>query len=490
MTKLKNLYKFIGMLIFTCLIFSSYLVRHLASDSFIITRLGYKGYEINYSFLDGRPFMGGICFFADKLNIPILAFNRILLFLAIVVSVIAVIKLNNIVLKYKKLDSKIGKGLLFIACYYAIFHFFYLDNLYFAEAFVMAVSVLMYILAADLIVYNKKYIRALLLLIVGVMSYQATISMFFICVILLSMLKEYDYKSIFKTFCIAALLGFIAVASNLGEIAIIQKCFGITQTRISTNIFINIVVITFYLSRIILYTNNLLPAFVYITFILVIFIFVCYKTIKYDRNKHGEKIIIEQLILTILSILFSCIPSLISLSAMESGRLRFSIGATIGILFIHVIMKANLSNFKIRANKIIATILIVYAIINSANYIYLTILNGQVNELDKQSVYEIEEYIEEYEKNNNIQVKNIAIVYEKNYDKRFHNEFKGRKTGITVSALRTGWSVDGIINYYTERKLERKNVTEEENNSYIQVIDKENGYLCIGDTLYITVHLI
>ena len=121
MTMLKNLYKFIGMLIFTCLIFSSYLVRHLASDSFIITRLGYKGYAINYSFLDGRPFMGGICFFADKLNIPILAFNRILLFLAIVVSVIAVIKLNNIVLKYKKLDSKIGKGLLFIACYYAIF---------------------------------------------------------------------------------------------------------------------------------------------------------------------------------------------------------------------------------------------------------------------------------------------------------------------------------------------------------------------------------
>ena len=366
----------------------------------------------------------------------------------------------------------------------------YLDNLYFAESFVMAVSVLMYILAADRIVYSKKYIRALLLLIVGVMSYQATISMFFICVVLFSMLKEYDYKFIFKIFCIATLLGLIAVAINFGEIAIIQKSFGITQTRFSKNIFINIVVITSCLSRIVLYTSNLLPAFLYITFVFVIFILLCCKIIKYDRNKHGEKIIIEQLILTILSILFSCIPSLISLSAMESGRLRFSIGATIGILFIHIIMKNDITNFKIKTNKVFVMLLIVYGIINSANYIYLTGLNGQVNELDKEYVYEIKAYMEEYEKNNDIQVKKIAMVYEKDFDKRYHREFKGRKTGIMVSALRTEWSVDGIINYYTDRKLERRNITEEEKKSYIQIVDKEKEFLCIGDTLYITIHII
>ncbi|MBQ3408232.1 MAG: glucosyltransferase domain-containing protein [Clostridia bacterium] len=486
--KCKDNHIFVCLVLFTCLIFSEYFIRHFSSDTFIITRLGYREYAINYSFLDGRPFMGCILLVAEKCNISILIFNRVLLFAAIIVSIITVMKLKNIVLKYKKNDNKIGKWILLVACYYTIFHFFYIDNLYFAEAFVMAISVLSYIIAADYIVYSKKYIKAVIILLIGVFSYQATISMFFVCVILFSMLKELNYRYIFKNFIIAIAFSLITVIINFCDILLVQKIWGLNQRRLGDNIFINIIQLTFYVGKIIINTGNLFPTCLYIIFIFVIQEILYYKIVRYNRNKEGERILIEQLILIISCITLSFIPSIVSLTAYESGRIRFSMGATIGILFIHMLVKADLSNIKARANKLLIFVLIVYAVINSVNYIYLVNLNKQVNNLDEIYAYKVEDYIKEYENENNIQVKYIAIILESDSNKKYYSEINCKHVGLAISALRTEWSADGLINYYTGRNLERINVTDEEEEIYLQIVDRQKDYLCIGDTLYLTVY--
>ena len=61
--------------------------------------------------------------------------------------------------------------------------------------------------------------------------------------------------------------------------------------------------------------------------------------------------------------------------------------------------------------------------------------------------------------------------------------------GTAVSALRTQWASQGIINYYTNRNLKEKNVTKEEKNKYLYSVDKIKDYLCMGNTLYISVYM-
>ena len=352
----------------------------------------------------------------------------------------------------------------------------------------MLISLLVYMIAADYLVDKKGYIKVTILLIIGVISYQATISMFFASVILFTILKGKGYKNILKEFVIAVLLSFVAILIDYIQIMFFQKYTGIIQTRIDNNMFINIVLITYYIGRIIVVTGNYFPILLYISFIIIIQELVVYKTIKYNRCKDGERFLIEQLILVIACILLSFIPSILSLTALESGRIRFSMGATIGILFIHIITKSDLQDLKKKVNKILIIVLIAYSIANSINYIYLINLNGKVNSLDEKNAIQIGEYIKEYEKMNNIQVNKIAIVYDIGHNKKPFSWFDDRHVGITMNSVRTRWAVDGLINYYTGRNLEKVDVTEEEEKLYREKVDKQKDYMCIGDTLYISIY--
>ena len=134
-------------------------------------------------------------------------------------------------------------------------------------------------------------------------------------------------------------------------------------------------------------------------------------------------------------------------------------------------------------------IFILYGIINSINYLYLINLNNWTNELDKKSVKEIENYIERYENDSSINVKNIAIVIvPDNIEKAYYEEMNCNNTGVAVSAVRTNWSAQGIINYYTKKNLQKKECTFEEIEAYTEKVDEDKGYLCIGDTLYVSIY--
>ncbi|MBR2704120.1 MAG: glucosyltransferase domain-containing protein [Clostridia bacterium] len=486
--KLKDIKLGVGLFIFTCVILLSYIVKHFSNDTFMIVRYGYQGYAINYSFLDGRVFMGCISLIAEKLKLPIFTYNRILMILAIIVSVIAVIKLKNIVLKYKKVESKTGKALLIIACYYTIFHFFHIVNLYFAEGFVMSLSVLFYIIAADIMVDNKRYFKTFVFLLLGIFSYQATISMFFISVILFSMLKEESLKEIIINFIKAIIFALIVIGINYCEILIVQKVFGIEQERITGTLFENITLCLYNIWEVLVFTADKFPKYLFLAFILIIEVLVQYNTFRYNKNKKGERFLIEQIFLVVFGIAVSFIPSILTLTAFFSGRLRFSMGATIGILFIHIITKSDFVNNKKIGSKLLICVLIVYAITNSVNYVYLTLLNQKTNELDVRDVYVLDEYISEYEKENNIKVTKIAVMLEANDMGKFHDEVKTKRNSFAISTLRVEWSVDGFINYYTGRNLERLTRTYEMIELYVENLDQTRHYTCIGDTLYISVY--
>ncbi len=503
MKKLNKLDKvmFIIIVLFSFCIFSGYLVGHFAADTFNIINIGYEKYAINYSLTDGRVFMAFIGFLANMLHMPIVIYIIVLQILAIVVSCYCVIVLKNIILKYKNIENITEHIFLLVVCYYTIFNFSYFENMYFVECFVMSLSILFYILAADKIIKNSEVdnIKAVILVFLGLISYQGTISAFFIFVVLFSMLNNEKLKAFIKSFIRSILIFLLGFFYNNGCIIITENIFHTTQTRGINlgEIFLNIKFIIERITIVLKNTANLFPKNLYITFIIIVSILVCIKIImkmsKKSENENYRKnliILFEQFTIIILSIAFAFIPSVINLTGFWSARMRFSIGAIIGILFIHLIVKTDILKRKGILNKLLIIIFVIYGIINSINYVYLIKLNKQQNKLDEQYTYSIDNYISDYEEKNKIKVTNISIILiEDNVDKAYYEEMNCEGVGTAVSSVRTEWASQGIINYYTNRNLKSKEVTDQEIQDYLNKVDKNKGYLCINDTLYISVYM-
>ncbi len=499
MEKLNKLDKvmFISIILFSIVIFSGYLVGHFATDTFNIINIGYEKYAINYSLTDGRVFMAFIGFLAHMLNIPIVVYTILLEILAIIVSCYSVIVLKNIILKYKNIENTKEHIFLLVVCYYTIFNFSYFENMYFVECFVMSLSILFYILAANKIIKNNMIdnIKASMLVFLGLISYQGTISAFFIFVILFSMLNNEKLKGFIKNFIRAILIFLLGFFYNNGCIIITENIFHTTQTRGINlgKIFLNIKFIIYELFEVLINTANLFPKYLYIIFTVTVSILVLLKIVKQENKKNDKNnkiILLEQFVIIIFSIAFAFIPSVINLTGFWSARMRFSIGAIIGILFIHLIVKMDILKRNEILDKLLIIIFIIYGIINSINYVYLIKLNKQQNQLDEQYTYIIDDYISDYEKENKIKVTNISIIVITNsVDKAYYEEMNCTGVGTAVSAIRTEWASQGIINYYTNRNLKEKEVTYQEINEYIKRVDQDKGYLCINDTLYISVYM-
>lgn len=478
---------FLILLVFTSLIFIEYLEGHLAGDTFNIINIGYEKYAIEYSFTDGRIFMGIIGMTAAFFNIPILSYIRILDILGIIVTCISIIVLKNIITQYKKFNNIIYNIFLIIICYYTIYNYTYIDNMYFVECFVMALSILLYILAANKIIKNNKKdnLYGMILVLLGIISYQGTISAFFIFTFIFSLLKQNDLKKTIKDLIKSTIICLVAITINMIAIKCLEQFYGTQQTRIGDlkNILKNIFIILEYIPIILVITSRLFPQYLLLSTIFIVLILILIEI----KTKEDNKKFLEVLMLILLSVIFAFIPSIIGTTAFSSARIRFSLGAMIGIIYIYLTIKWDLLEKKKIINKILISIFIVYGIFNSANYIYLINLNTQVNSLDKILGNEIAKYIEVYENENNKDIINICpVLIEGQSNRAYYEEMDCTYVGVGVSAIRTQWSCVGAINWYANLDLKQKKITEDELQLYKDNVDFNKGYLCINDTLYVS----
>ncbi len=188
----KDLISLIIIFLITLVIFYNFVTMHYATDTYNIINVGYEKYAINWSLNDGRVFMCLLGLFANAVNMPISVFVIFTLVVAILVSCIAVIVLKNLILKYKKTENKYIELIVFIIAYFTIFNFMYIENMYFVESIVMALSLLLYIISANILVNRNKYylIKSLLLTILAIFMYQGIIGFFFAITFIFSLLKE------------------------------------------------------------------------------------------------------------------------------------------------------------------------------------------------------------------------------------------------------------------------------------------------------------
>lgn len=486
----RNTITFVILLITTCIIFGPLLKGHYATDTYNIYNVGYYTYATRNSLNDGRILMGIIGLIANKINIPIQIYSTITLFGAIVISNIAVMLLKKIIEKYKPTQNIFSQIIITVISYITIFNFMYLDNLYFVENIVMALSILLFIKSADILVEknNQYLLKSTILTILGVLCYQGTIGLYFAYVLLFSILKNNkNIKNIIKDIVKSGIIASIAIVVDLIIVKIIGNILGTKQTRYGklSSIIKNITYIFKTLPFILGETCYMFPKGAFIIFV---FVLGCLFLTYIIKNKKDNVLIYQFLAIILVTIASAYIINLTTLTSFETGRLKNSIGALIGILFIFMYVQTDIFDSKTYLKNISIITLLVFTIINVVSYENIILQHKKVNILEKKEADKIEEYIEQYENETDIKVtKIVKVIVKSDNSEGFFDEVKN-KSDYTKNAIRTDWGIKGVLELAENRRLEERKATKQEKEEYLNTQPKELGYECIGDTFFINIY--
>lgn len=478
----KNISFFTIIFLISCFIFLPLLQGHFATDSYNIVNVGYQKYATYWSLIDGRIAMYYITMLADKLNISMPQYIFITLLTGIFISCICVLVLKSIVQKFIKIKKLYHEIFLLSICYITIFNFMYFECFYFIEIIVMSFSVLLYLLAAyELIKGTKNCLTlSLILTIIGIFFYQASIGVYATFLTLFSLLKSDEKKQIIKTLAKGALICFIAAIANVLTIKLIESLSTLKQTRIN-----NVIPSIENVLTIIIHTCGLFPKYSLLIYLGYFFFTHYIYTIKEKINSSSFLSAIALLLITILSCFA---PSLITSSSFFAGRMRLNIGMLIGIYVIFLFVKTNLFKNKSILKNLSILAFISYVFVTISTYEYIMHAHKDLNKFEKQECIQISEYINEYEKITGNKITKIANIDARAFDKK-HLYSSALGSSYTMNALRSSWSSNGVLNFYTGKNLTPIEITDEQQLELLDILySTENGYICINDTLYIEIY--
>ena len=469
---------------FSCIFFISilsyinFITGYFSIDTENIISLGYKGYAINYFLYDGRIFSALFALIGELTNISLKNLYIFSTICSIAISSVSVILLYKIVYKILKPETKIKKFLLILLSYTYIFHFMSINNFEFFENCIMSIGILLYILAAQKIVIERKILLGTILCILATAMYQGTINSFLTTAILFLFLKKKTKKEFWKGIGIILVVTLIAGGINVAMVGIAKSNINTTQaTRINLDIIKNIRYNLVKLPNLFLNSLCLFPKYLHITFILIELIFILIYCIRRKDMKH---------ILNALFLIGVAYLSCISLSAIYptciydgNGRIFASVGASFSVLGIYIL--CNMDIFKDKKQRLFfITLITTYSLVIICNTIYMTNQIKEQNRIDERFSKQMIEEIEQYEKETGVKIKSFAILYyeeankiDKKQSSGINNKSKIKNCLYTATALKV----------YTGKELEYEGFDEEVEKEYFS--KDENKMLCIGDKLYI-----
>ena len=214
----------------------------------------------------------------------------------------------------------------------------------------------------------------------------------------------------------------------------------------------------------------------------------------YEAKYTKENIVLFLVQIIVVAIIISIAMCSISLLAYDSGRIHNEIGALLGMMLIFIYCCSDLFTKNFVISRILIIIFLIYFSLNCINTINILNQHKEVNKREKEFCQGLEEYIEEYEKENNTKV--VEAKFYKNFDGNRMLFFDGisNKSVITYNGVYCTWSSIGTINFYTNRKFdiqmieyygENKEVIEK----HMELKDQgyDNNFLIIDGILYYNV---
>lgn len=473
------------LIVFTCLIFFPFLQGHYMSDTYNIMEQGLENFSITNSFTDGRILTGVLNLIMLKLNIPIMVYVIGSLFLAIVFSCIVVIILKNVILHFREAENKWIELLVIIICYFTIFNFMYLENFYFLECIVMAFSVLLYTIGAKTLVERKGYylVKSAISVIIGMLAYQGTIGFFLALVFFFSILKNrnkviYILRDIF----LSGVFVVIAGAVDLISIKILTNYFHTAQNRLSNDVFKNILYILANIKTTLINTCGIFPKNWLLIFLSITVILSVIAMIEKYKKQSAKEISLWFLLLVFV-IASSFASSVLSTSSFPTPRMRFSLGALMGILWLYLYVTTDIFHKRNILTILIIGLITIYGGCNLYQYVTIIGQCKQMNKVEEQECQRIEQYIYNYEQETGIQITKLARVLTFKHKENLY--LLDHPNSTVCNATKCWWSAKGVIYFYTGKRLEYTNATKEG----IAILEESGQeWECIDDTFYIFIY--
>lgn len=292
--------------------------------------------------------------------------------------------LEKVIEKIKKPQNAFMQIIIYIISYITIFNFMYIENMYFVENVVMALGILLYIISADILTeQNEHYvIKAMLIGILAIFCYQATIGFFITLIVIFSILKNSNnLKNAISLIVKGAVIVILAVISNIVFVKIYGTIFGIEQERIGSinNIWINLNLIIKNCTKIIINTVGLFQKYAFLIILAIIALIANIYWIK-------KKMIVEDILFNlfiVIAIASAFCMNIMSLSAFYCGRTRYVIGALVGLIYIYIYCKTEIFQKHIISKILLTTILLGFFIIIIYNYVFIQQEHKAVNILEK-----------------------------------------------------------------------------------------------------------
>lgn len=439
----RNIIIYCIVLIFSCIVFISFLNMHYATDTYNIIDRGYKEYAIKYSLNDGRPVMCLISLLAEFLKLPIAIYITSLTFLAIFVSCVSIMLLKTIIEKNKKTKNIFEEIVLTIICWTTIFNFMFLENMQFAECFVMSMSILLFIIAANELVNKNSFVKSMLIAILGILFYQATIGVLPILTFVFSIVRNEENRIKFKNIILSAIICIIVLAINLIIVKEVGKIFGLSQTRFGNldQLPFRILYVIGNIPHIIFTTANIFPKGVFAFFLFFVIIF---------SYLEGNRKVAENVLVTVIITIGATFAiNIFTLSAFGTARTMMGIGMLVGNIFILIYTHTEVLQSKMK--YFFSAICIIYFSIIVVNYISIMDKHTKVEKLTIDECYQIDKYMMHYEKKTNNRLKYIAIYNDAK--PTYYYEKTKNFSALCIRPLSVEWGDNGAINFWCNTEL-------------------------------------
>lgn len=228
----------------------------------------------------------------------------------------------------------------------------------------------------------------------------------------------------------------------------------------------------------------MLPKNWLLIFLSIIMIIAVIAIVETYKRQSGKQIILW-FILLIFIVASSFVSSVLSKSSFWAPRMRFSLGALIGILFLYLYVSTDLFQKKNVLCMLTIGVIMVYVSCNQYQYITIIRQSKTMNQVEKEECQRIEEHIQEYENVTGIEVGKMARVFTSSHNKNLYLPDDPNANRTVFNSTKCWWSAKGVIYFYTDRKLEYTNATKEG----IEILEESGQeWECIDDTFYIFIY--
>ena len=486
-----QMYTFFVMLMFAVIICSNFFRMHFSQDTYCINvDYGYDRY-IKHFLSIGRILGAVQRFITKKLNIP---FETMVIGSSVSATILLTLSwfiLYSYTVKIAKIGENKKKQLLIAGITFSIiFNFCTFETLVFAEAIVLAFSILCATLASCIYTSNlkRKNIYTAILIFLTILAYQTSTSLFLIITLVFIAFKNKgNIKEILKKSIYVGLIYGVSMILGL----LITKFLGnylnwVERETTLLSIKEMIQTIFKYLDFIVIKNFYIEPKgwnFIVIIFLTIIFIAQVIKSKEYFH-------ILEYIVLVALCCIIPILPLMaipIKDQYMET-RMAMVFGALAGTLLLYLILVMKADETKV-IKDIISIITITLFVINSIYFIRSSSENIATGYIDRNIAKSIIYNIEKYEKENDIKLKKIVVGYDKKPIYYYEGQIMLRSTN--GRGLATNFTVAPLIEYYCGEKYDWYVSQEEIDEKFLEKnwdAYSEEQLVFEGDTLYLCVY--